>query len=106
MATRSQETATAKVFLNVPRILFVPGADPVIVVDFPKVKVSQQALIDARAYQIEVLAIAGLKTDAGADTCLADRLACFLGILVGETNRLFDDQVFSCLGRGNGLICM
>src|SRR5262245_19008329 len=106
MATCSQKTAPSKVFLDIPGILFVPRPDAVVVVHFPEMKLAQKALVDARAHQVEVLAKASLKTDTGADVRLLDGLADFLGILVAQTNRLLNDQVFSSFGGRNGLLRM
>src|ERR1041385_353545 len=103
MAAGREQAAAPGVFANVPPELPVPGADPVIVVDFAIVNLAQQTLVE-EGYDGEKLAgVAALKAYTSLDSGCLDGLTHGHAILPGKGERFFDNQVFAGLGRRDGL---
>ena len=75
-----------------------------VVVDLAEMQFPEQSLVDYRADQGEVGAVAALEADADLDAAFADRLAHRRHVLVREGDRLFDDQVLAGARRGDRLL--
>ncbi len=103
MATGREEAAAAGVFARVPAVLTIPGADAVIIIDLAVVDGPQQAAVDDGFNREELAGEAALEADTRFDFGLADGLLNGQAILPVQSEGLFDDQMLSRLGRGDGM---
>ena len=98
MASRGQKRAAAYVLLHIPFELLVPGADAVEIIALGVVHVPDEPLVDDRFHGLRHGDETYLEADGSPDIVFLDRLEHGRGVVEGERDRFFNDEMLPRFG--------